>query len=651
MDSKQKKLVTLSSLTPSAVPFTGLAKWLFKGQRLDQQETHPEQKPWYKVLWLTGVDYFSTLGYQPGIALLAAGALSPLATALLILVTLFGALPIYKQVASRSFAGQGSIAMLETLLSGWKGKFLVLILLGFATTDFIITMTLSSADAALHIVENPYLHHYLQGEWTLILLSITSLALLALVFLKGFSEAIGMATLVAIPYLLLNIVVLSFGLKEIFQNPETWSRWQWNLSLQGNWTMLLIASALIFPKLALGLSGFETGVSVMPLVKGKPDDSKLKPAGRIKATGKLLTAAALIMSVLLLFSSFVTTLLIPEEAYQSGGVASGRAIAYLAHLYLGSIFGSLYDISTILILWFAGASAMAGLLHLIPRYLPRYGLAPQCVSYSRPLVLVLFLITVIVTVIFKANVEAQAGAYATGVLALILSAAFAVSLTLWRDKERFKSIYFWLITFVFAFTFFENVVVRPDGVIIASVFIVLIVILSALSRAWRSTELRISEIEILEQESIKRWEALVGKKVNLVPLKTNSQAARKIKATEIRKYYNVSGPIAFVHVTQLDNRSEFISPLQLTVEQEDENYVIEVTHAIAIANSIAYISEAIDPISIFLGLTRENLVSQSLRFLVWGEGETALLVYAILLRFWKMTPEEDVRPLIFLMSE
>src|SRR3989338_1522608 len=301
-----------------------IGKWLFHGQRLDQEEGHGEARPWYLVLWLTGVDYFSTLGYQPGIALLAAGALSPLATALLILVTLFGALPVYRQVALRSYAGQGSIAMLETLLSGWKGKILVLILLGFAATDFVITMTLSAGDAALHIVENPYLHHALEGDGPRLILAIGLLALLALVFLRGFVEAIGFASLVAIPYLLLNLVVLSVGLREIFYHPDLWSNWQSSLAMRGDWSLLLIGSALIFPRLALGLSGFETGGSVMPLIKGNA----------IQGTRKLLASAACIMSVMLLLSSFVTTLLIPEQAYRTGGEASGRALAYLAHLYL-----------------------------------------------------------------------------------------------------------------------------------------------------------------------------------------------------------------------------------------------------------------------------------------------------------------------------
>lgn len=661
MEDKKRNLLSELKTRGNAPPPQGrAAKWFFHGESLEEKHARLASHPWYSVLWLTGVDYFSTLGYQPGLALLAAGAISPLATTILVAVTLFGALPVYSQVAARSYAGQGSIAMLEHLLPGWSSKIFVLILLGFASTDFVITMTLSAADAAQHAVENPFLAPYLHGHQVGVTLAL--LSLLALVFLKGFSEAINLAMAVAVPYILLNCMVLARGVFEIFRHPEALDRWSAALTLRGDWTSLLLASALVFPRLALGMSGFETGVSVMPLIKGSPEDTgSPRPSGLIRSTRKLLIAAAGIMSVLLVVSSFITALLIPEAAYQVGGPASGRAIAYLAHQMLGEAFGSVYDFCTILILWFAGASAMAGLLSLIPRYLPRFGMAPRWVALTRPLVLILFVVDVIVTLVFDAKVEAQGGAYATGVLVLILSASVAVSIAFWQEagkaavgtaaKTRALSLFFWAVSAVFAYTLVDNVIERPDGVIIASFFILAIIVTSAVSRAWRSIELRVSRIHFADQASIDAWHQIQGKRVHLVPLRTPSAIHRKKKALEIRNYYRIKGPIAFIHVALMDNRSEFTSPLELKITYEGENYVIEAKGAISIANSIAYISELIDPISIFLGLTRRNLITQSLRFLLLGEGETGLMVYAILLSYWKWTPEEDVRPLIFLMSE
>src|SRR3954452_1518107 len=90
----------------------------------------PAWWPW--VLCLLGVDYFSTLAYQPSISFQVAGRLAPPAALLVVAVTLFGALPVYWYVARRSAHGQGSIALLESLVHGWRGKTLILMLLGFA---------------------------------------------------------------------------------------------------------------------------------------------------------------------------------------------------------------------------------------------------------------------------------------------------------------------------------------------------------------------------------------------------------------------------------------------------------------------------------------------------------------------------------------
>src|SRR5664280_1102035 len=355
--------------------------WLLVGL-IDTSGRHPgphrtpppehSHHSWWKVMCLTGVDYFSTLGYQPGIAALAAGLLSPLATVVLVILTLFGALPVYRRVARESHRGEGSIAMLERLLPAWVGKLFVLILLGFAATDFLITMTLSAADATAHLVSNPLV----PAGWSdhTLLITLGLLALLGGVFLRGFTEAIGIAVVLVAVYLTLNVVVVAVGLEHVASAPGLVGdgRAALTTTYSSPWMMIGIA-LLVFPKLALGLSGFETGVAVMPQIAGEPGEPEDRPVGRIRGTRRLLTTAAVIMSVFLITSSIITTVLIPQDEFQQGGEANGRALAYLAHEYLGNAFGSVYDISTITILWFAGASAMAGLLNLVPRYLPRYG--------------------------------------------------------------------------------------------------------------------------------------------------------------------------------------------------------------------------------------------------------------------------------------
>jgi hypothetical protein len=617
-----------------------MRRWLLSDEALDPHNPHKHgAHPWYLVIWLTGVDYFSTLGYQPGIALLAAGALSPLATLALVAVTLLCALPIYTQVAGRSYAGLGSIAVLENLLPGWWGKLMVLVLLGFATTDFVITMTLSASDAATHATHNPYLHKLLGGSNVSVTLIL--LALLAAVFLKGFKEAIDLATSVCVPYLLLNAVVLCRALVEVISYPSVVSHWRDALHAQGDWKHLALSAAILFPRLALGLSGFETGVSVMPLIAGdESDDARERPEGRIRNTRKMLASAALIMSVLLLLSSFVSVLLIPSEAYREHGPANGRAIAYLAHQYLGNVFGSIYDASTILVLWFAGASAMAGLLHLIPRYLPRVGLAPGWAAYPRPLVLLLFGANVLVTVIFRA-----------GVLVLMLSASVAAAISLWKERAWWLSVYCFGVVLIFAYTTAANIVERSDGIVIAGCFILLILTASVASRYGRAKELRVGGHSFCDPESERLWNLVVAEKVNMVLVHGLDGPERAAKAVKLEQYYTLKGVLAFVHVSLLDNRSEFLSPLEITVTKIDGQYLVQASQAVAIANAVAYLSENMRPCAIYLGLSRQNLMRQSFRYFLLGEGEIALMVYTILLHRWEETPEDGERPHIFMMSD
>jgi hypothetical protein len=624
-----------------------------------ETEGQHHQHPWWQVMCLTGVDYFSTLGYQPGIAFLAAGALSPIATLVLVLLTLFGALPMYNRVAGESPHGDGSISMLENLLSRWKGKLFVLCLLGFAATSFIITITLSAADAAVHVIDNPYAPQFLNHR---VALTLVLIAFLGAVFLKGFKEAIGIAVLLVGIYLLLNLVVIAVGFYQIATHPEALANWKTALTQGYRNPLAMIGAALIvFPKLALGLSGFETGVVVMPLVRGdKPltdedwhsihstrASNKPEPSaqnlleGRIRNTRKMLLTAALIMCVLLISSSIITTMLIPAEEFRpegeghEAGKASGRALAYLAHFYLGDVFGTFYDLSTISILWFAGSSALAGLLNIIPRYLPRYGMAPEWARATRPLTLVLTAVCFVVTILFKADVEAQGGAYATGVLALMSSAAIAVTLSAWRKKEKIRWP-FLLIALVFIYTTIVNIIEQPEGIKIASIFIAAIVASSLISRVYRTTELRVGKVRL--DETAKKFidEASAGT-IRIVTNRCDRGDAEEYRFKEQEKrldnHIPPQEPVIFFEVTPSD-ASEFAGTLMIRGEDVDGFRVLR-TESPAVPNAIAafllYLRDKTGKIPhVYFGWSEGNPLSYLLKYIAFGEGDTAPVTHEVL---------------------
>src|SRR5215204_5543803 len=125
----------------------------------------------------------------------------------------------------------------------------------------------------------------------------SSLALLAVlggIFLMGFREAIGIAVAVVGAYLLVNLVVVGAGFYEIATQSQVLSDWQRAIFRENGSTLGMIGvTLLVFPRLALGLSGFETGVSMLPLVRGDADDDPARPEGRVRNTRKMLMAAAL----------------------------------------------------------------------------------------------------------------------------------------------------------------------------------------------------------------------------------------------------------------------------------------------------------------------------------------------------------------------
>jgi ABC-type polysaccharide/polyol phosphate export permease len=581
---------------------------------------------------LTGVDYFSTLGYQPGIAFLAAGILSPLATLVLVLLTLFGALPMYNRVAELSPHGQGSVSLLEDLLPRWRGKVLVLVLLGFAATGFIITITLSAADASAHILENPLVPHWMDHPVAMTLLL---LAALGAVFLKGFREALGLAVPIVALYILLNAIVVGWGLSHLAAHPDAFANW--NLIARGQYgsvSNMVMAALLVFPKLALGLSGFETGVAVMPLVKGDTGDTEAHPVGRIRNTRKLLTSAAVLMSVMLVGSSIVTTTLVPPAAFAPGGEADGRALAYVAHERLGNSFGTLYDLSTVAILWFAGASAMVGLLNLVPRYLPRYGMAPEWARANRPLVFIFVAITFLVTILFDADVTSQGGAYATGVLVLMGSSALAVTLDARRRGRRWQG--YLLLTLVFAYTTAVNIVARPDGLKIAAWFIATIIVTSLISRVVRSTELRVVAVEP-DATALRFIQEAVGRPIRIIANRPDSglpmEYEHKLREASDSHHLAPDEQVLFMEVRPGDV-SEFSGRIQVEgVEVASYRVLRCVSSAIpnAIAALLLYIRDETKQIPhAYFGWTEGNPILYLMKFLALGEGDTAPVTREVL---------------------
>ena len=641
-----------------------LSRWLYKGVVEPEGPHEPEGRhhkhPWWQVMCLTGVDYFSTLGYQPGIAFLAAGVLSPFATLVLVLLTLFGALPMYRRVAEESPHGDGSISMLERLLSRWKGKMFVLMLLGFVATSFIITITLSAADATAHIVENPFVAVSLPILHHEVIVTLVLIGLLGAVFLKGFNEAIGIAVFIVAGFIFLNIITIGYGLYQIFWvQPEIFVNWQhlvWTSpNVGGSWLWLAAAALLVFPRLALGLSGFETGVVVMPLVKGdgeereRPkhlsessmsgaevaDDEEIQ--GRIRNGKKLLTWAALIMSVMLVGSSIITSMLIPPAAFQPGGEAYGRAVSYLAHKMLGDVFGTIYDISTISILWFAGASAMAGLLNIVPRYLPRYGMAPDWARATRPLVLVFTAICFLVTILFQADVAAQGGAYATGVLALMTSACVAVTISQWRKKKTAPAVFFLVITLIFIYTTGVNIVQQPSGIQIALMFIFGIIAASFISRALRTTEVRIEKIEF-DETALKFIDEVVSEgDIRIVTNRRETGDVTEYRFKEHEKridnHIPSTDPILFYEI-DIGDASEFTGGL--TIRGVDiDGYKILRTEAPAVPNAIAALLLNIRDRTgriphVYFGWSEGNPIMYLARYILFGEGDTAPVTREIL---------------------
>jgi hypothetical protein len=510
-------------------------------------------------------------------------------------------------------------------------------------------------------VENPYIEEHAAFLDHRVWMTLALITLLGLVFLKGFNEAIGIAVVIVAIFLAFNLVTISVGLYHIiYVRPDSvvnWQAWLWSSpGINGSALLVAFSAMRLFPNLALGLSGFETGVVVMPLVESgvnKPHrtnepihlstfvkadaapDVQAHLDGRIRNGKKLLTGAALIMSFYLIGSSIITTLLVPIAEIREGGKAYGRAISYLSHELLGAGFGTAYDISTILILWFAGASAMAGLLNIVPRYLPRYGMAPDWARATRPLVLVFTGICFLVTILFQADVTAQGGAYATGVLALMTSAAVAVTISARRRNEK-AWIVFLLITIVFVYTTIVNMIEQPSGIQIASLFIFAIILTSFTSRALRTTEIRIDKIEF--DEKAKEFLAEVSEEeIRIVTNRRETGDVSEYRFKEHEKridnHIPSTDPILFYEI-DVGDASEFAGGLYIRGFDID-GYKILRTEAPAVPNAIAalllYLRDTTGKIPhVYFGWSEGNPIMYLARYILFGEGDTAPVTREIL---------------------
>ncbi|MFO0877366.1 MAG: amino acid transporter [Gemmataceae bacterium] len=670
-----------------------------------KQPTRPTYA-WWIVLSLVGLDYFSSLAYLPSIAITYAANvrdLAPVAGVGVVLVTLLAALPVYWYVVGRSPNGRGGIGLLSHVTHGWGGKLLVLALLGFVATDFILTRTLSVSDAATHLIRNNYyeewaptrasLAQHFPGGWgrwlvdhlneqlvlTLLLsvLAFTSYHFLIQTLSKGF---VGLATSVVLLYLIVNAVVIASGVVYIFEHPTLLGDWKARLLLQlgerklesgGALGLALLLGLKAFPPMAIGLSGFELTMASAPSVKGSPTDTPEHPTGRIWRTRLLMVVVALVMSVLVLGSSLVAALLIdpqalwnPEaEAYEHralsylahGGMMADQALATRMNSLFGAPFGTLYDLSTILILCLAGAGATLSMKDIVPDLLSRFGMQ---LSWAHRIGVITHLfngVILLVTVAFKASVAAQLWAYATAVIALLFGASFAAYLDLkqrWTGSllRFYVGLPFLLIALLFLAMGVLIVYQQPVGVAIALLFVGVTLATAITSRWLRATEMRFDGFEFHDASTATRWEEICKLEYQALVPHDPTSGTLSMKDHEVRQRHRIDDEVSIIFIeVEVGDPSDFFQKPMLQIVKEENREVIRVRRATSVAHVIAAIGLAFrevgSPPEFYFKWSGLHPMEATVNFLLLGQGNIPMLVRTLIHR---AEPDPTRRPRVVL---
>jgi hypothetical protein len=632
-----------------------------------------------------GLDYFSSLAYLPSLALQGSPGLAAVAAVGVAAITLLVALPIYLYVVGRSPHGEGGTGLLESRVYGWGGKLLILLILGFIATDFVVTRSLSVADAAVHLLANPVWKEHsqwvtenketvrswfppaLQGQffsfWNeqlllTLLLSILAFGLYFFLIDRMSRGFLSLAMTVVIVYLSLTTIIIVSGLHHLSSHRELLQDLQqqlseWDPVEQGGRLGLGLGllALLSFPPLAIGLSGFELSMASAPLVRGSPSDDPDHPRGRIVRTRLLLVVAALLMSFFVVGSVLVVSSLVNPADLEVNGVIQHRALAYLAHgnrilgqaegvplnPLFGGVFGTLYDLSTVLMLSLAGAAATISMRDLVPHFLSKFGMELRW-AHKVSLMLHLFnVLILVVTVAFRASVDAQQGAYATSVLALLCTAALAGALDV-KARHRHSllgwalSIPFWLATVLFLVMGVLIVVRNPSGVAIALVFVAVVFCSALVSRWMRSTELRSQDFRFADEDSRGRWDEVCHLDFQvLVPHQPGGRLTLEEKEIEVRQQHRLGPevPILFLEVI-LGDPSDFYQEPLMKIERVQGREIIRVSHCTSVAHAIAAVGLAFckvgKPPEIHFAWSNKSTHVASIDFILFGQGNVPWLV-------------------------